>query len=477
MKRLVILFALFQSCVALGVQADEFALPDTPAGRMAGNWLKAINSGEYEALLAFQRESNSQADPERRALMGYGLYLSTRGIEPHRVMNATETQVEFLARERLSEQWLRVTLRVADQEPHGVIGISLRPTEAPTLFAVGSKADEAEMLTETEAFLARMAEADEFSGAVLIARDGKPVFARAYGLASRAYQAPIRIDTKFCLASMGKMFTATAIVQLAEQKKLAFEDTVGKHLPEYPNAEVRDRVTIHQLLTHTSGLGDIFGEKYEQRMHKLRTVQDWIDLFAEDKLRFEPGSRFGYSNAGFCLLGLIIEKVSGEEYWAYLQKNVFDRAGMKNTGAFELDHDPPNLAIGYTRARAKTPEEVRARLNNLFLHGVKGSPAGGAYSTVEDMLAFANALQEHRLLSAEMTETLFEPHVRGEGYGYGFASEGAGRSRWIGHGGGFPGISTELKMYPEAGYTTVVLCNFDQVARRVGDRFGAWIAR
>jgi CubicO group peptidase (beta-lactamase class C family) len=279
---------------------------------------------------------------------------------------------------------------------------------------------------------------------------------------------PNQIDTKFNLGSMNKMFTAVAIAQLAAQGTLSFSDPIGTHLPDYPR-DVADKVTIHHLLTHTSGLGDFFNEKFEASRANLRTVDDFIPLFIDKPLAFEPGEKWQYSNAGFIVLGDIIQKVSGQSYFDYVREHVYKPADMHNTDAYEMDRPVPNLAIGYTRAYVREWPELGPWRSNLFLHTIKGGPAGGGFSTVEDLLKFDQALRGHRLLSPEHTNTILAgkvdlPGAPGVQYAYGFFDDRTKGSRIVGHGGGFAGINGQLDMYLDLGYTVAVLSNYSPPA-------------
>lgn len=307
-------------------------------------------------------------------------------------------------------------------------------------------------------------EADEFSGAVLVANGHTVLFKHAYGLASQRFHVPNQVDTKFNLGSMNKMFTGVAIVQLAEQGKLSFEDTIDTYLPDYPR-EIAEKVTIHHLLTHTSGMGSYFNERFDTVWAGLRTVEDFIPLFRDDPLSFEPGERYQYSNSGFILLGAIIEHVTGQDYFTYVRDHIYQPAGMINTDAYEMDRSVPNLAIGYTHRGVQGELEQGERRNNLFLHVVKGGPAGGGFSTLDDLHKFSLALQEHRLLSPEYTNILLtgkvERSASGAKYAYGFGDETYNGYRIVGHNDGAPGISSRLHIYLDTGYTVVVLSNYD----------------
>jgi CubicO group peptidase (beta-lactamase class C family) len=263
---------------------------------------------------------------------------------------------------------MRLTLEVEPSPPHAIAGLGLREASPPPGQAPRAKLNPSEISSQLEQHLEKLVQEDHFSGAVLLAKDGQPLFKKAYGLASVAFQVPNKVDTKFNLASMGKMFTGVAVAQLAQQSKLSFDDLVGKHLPDYPNKAVAGKVTIHHLLTHTSGMGSYWNDKFEAAKDNIRKVADFLPFFVDDALQFEPGQRWSYSNAGYIVLGAIIEKVSGEDYYDYVREHVFKPAGMTNTDCYELDRDTPNLAIGYTRMGQKQPQ-TGPRRNNLLLHG------------------------------------------------------------------------------------------------------------
>ena len=328
-------------------------------------------------------------------------------------------------------------------------------------------------MTEEEALKAIKRRIDElvrqeerFSGSVLIARQGKAVFSDVRGMQDREKKVPNRLDTKYNLGSMNKMFTAVAVAQLARHGKLKFTDPVGKHIPDYPNPDVAKKVTIHHLLTHTGGTGDIFGPKFRANLEKLKTPKDYIALYGKRAPAFEPGSRFAYSNYGLVLAGAIIERVSGMSYYDYIRKNIYARAGMNNSDSYWKNETTPNLAKGYTSLEGPP----RYHYDSLPM---RGSPAGGGYSTCEDLLRFATALTGHKLLDAEHTKILTTGKSDagpGNSYGYGFCVWNQSGVRSFGHGGSAPGISADLKIFPDSGYVIVVMTNLDPPgASRVSD--------
>jgi D-alanyl-D-alanine carboxypeptidase len=321
-----------------------------------------------------------------------------------------------------------------------------------------------EFAAQLESLIDKAAVEDSFSGAVLVAKNGQAIFEKAVGFANKETKAPNKTTTRFNLGSIDKSFTSIAIAQLAQQGKLAFSETIAKHLPDYPNKAVAEKVTIHQLLTHTSGLGDYLGS---ESISQLKTLRDVLPLFVNAPLLFEAGTKLQYSNAGYVVLGLIIEKISGVSYYQYVSSHIFKPAGMTRTGSFERDQKVADLAIGYTNMGPSGPQTGPRRPNTSTLAG-KGSSAGGGYSTIEDLLKFATALSSNKLLSAEYSEIVFTgggpQKPQGPGRGYGFMQGVMDGVRVIGNGGGGPGVNAMFRNYVGRGYTVVVLSNYDPPA-------------
>lgn len=311
----------------------------------------------------------------------------------------------------------------------------------------------------------------EFSGVVMASRKGTTLLAKACGLARRADNLPNTLDTRFNLASMGKLFTAVAIAQLEEQGKLSFDDPILKYLPEYKGQPGWDKVRIKHLLSHTAGFGTYWGPDFDAKRADIRAVKDYFPLFLGKPLAFEPGTRWAYSNVGFILLGAILEKASGEDYFTYLQKHIFDPAGMKDTGFFELDHDTPRLATGYLHPRADDGTLLSQDwLNNALMQVAKGGPAGGGCATAADLTRFAEALLNGKLLKPATFQSLITPQAaipgppggpRSLSYGFGFGIEQEGGRILVGHNGGAPGTATELLLEPSTGVIVVMLSNLD----------------
>jgi CubicO group peptidase (beta-lactamase class C family) len=330
-----------------------------------------------------------------------------------------------------------------------------RPSSAVNL--VLHRMTQADALGALSAHAEERARAGEFAGAVLVARHGKVLLEDAWGQADRKAGVANTPATRFRIGSMNKMFTAVATLQLAEAGKIKLDDPIGKHLPDYPNKEVAAKVTVRHLLTHTGGTGDIFGPEFDQHRLQLREHRDYLKLYGRRGLTQEPGSRFEYSNYGFVVLGALIEQVTGGSYDDYIRDQIFRPAGMRSTGALPEAVDVPDRAVGYLRSSPGSDW-----VPNTDTLPWRGTAAGGGYSTVGDLLRFAQALGSGRLLSEAALAEATTPHQ--QQYGYGFGVQGQGSLRSYGHGGGAPGMNGELRIFPQLGYVVVSLSNLDPPA-------------
>ena len=363
-----------------------------------------------------------------------------------------------------TEGWRRIAVVMDTATPNRILRVGLFPADAPD--APTRRLSDAEVVEQLRAYMDRMARREVFSGTVLLAKGGKPLFSGAYGEANKDFAVRNTVDTKFNLGSMNKMFTSVAIMQLAEAGKLSLDDTLGKFLPAGSmRADVLSKVRLKHLLTHTSGLGSYFSPRWDSLSRAMfRSVDDWMPLVKEETLQFEPGTRWAYSNTGMLLLGKVVEVASGKDYFEYVRERIFQPAGMTSTDSYELDRVTRNLAVGYERE--ETPRGPRYR-NNIFQHVIRGGPAGGGYSTVGDLTRFAVALQAGRLVSRDGVRQLTtpKPELGSPDYGYGFGIDAGGRI--VGHSGGFPGISAQLDIYLGDDYTMAVLANYGGAAQPV----------
>lgn len=298
------------------------------------------------------------------------------------------------------------------------------------------------------------ADALNFQGVVLIARDGRPILEKGYGFADREQEVPNSPETKFQIASVTKQFTAAAILHLAQQGKLDLQDPLAKHLPAYP-ADPGDRITIHHLLSHTSGIPNYLADpEIWARIATEIPIPELVATFSHRPLDFEPGTAFAYSNSGYVLLGLIIEATSGQSYEEYLRNAVFQPLGMRDSGYGCHAGIVPNCASGYETVGDEWRNAGPIAMSMAY-------SAGALYATASDLLKWDQALYGDRLLAEASKERMFTPVLEGFGYGW-VIGEIAGR-RVIHHAGGMPGFGSHIGRYPDDGLTVIVLGNNDSV--------------
>lgn len=294
---------------------------------------------------------------------------------------------------------------------------------------------------------------DDFSGAVLVARRGQVIFSSAQGLADRAGRIRNTATTRFRVGSMDKMFTGVTVMQLVQAGRMDLQAPLSAYLPDYPNRQLAEAVTIEQLLLHTGGTGDIFGPEFDVHRNELRVPDDYVRLYGSRPPAFPPGSSWDYSNYGYILLGRVIETVSGQPFDAYLQAHVFAPAGMTGTG-----FEPESVAVP---ERAVAYEKIDGVFNLAAGLPWRGTPAGGGYSTILDLNRFVAALYDGRLLDRRHLEALTLGRIEDDGmrYGYGFATYPSEQPTMIGHAGGAPGMSGDLRILGDGEVTIVVLSN------------------
>ncbi|MFJ7973009.1 serine hydrolase domain-containing protein [Psychrobacillus sp. NPDC096389] len=312
-----------------------------------------------------------------------------------------------------------------------------------------------------------------FSGSLMVKQKGKVLAQSGFSYANRSDEIKNEIATRYGIASGCKIFTAVAICRLVEEGKLSF-DTKLKECLDIPFPKFDENITIHHLLTHTSGIPDYFDEEtmtdYEELwidrpMYHMRRLHDFLPLFQHAQMKYSPGEKFHYNNAGFIVLGLIIEKVSGLLFKDYVQKHVFEKAGMAYSGYFALDSLPEKTAIGYIEHEDGTWK------TNMYSLPIQGGSDGGAFVTVGDMLKFWDALMNNVLLSESLTKTLLTPHVKEEAddfYGYGVWMKKKGDTILKYHVMGYdPGISFHSALYPEMDTQLAVCANISSGAYKI----------
>jgi len=448
--------ALIQSILVIAVVCqvsaqEKVSLPDSPAGRLVAAYLKAYNSGNADNVREFfrnntSREALDRASAEERTERYQRLHDRLGSLEIRRVIEAKGGYCSVLMRAEKGGYFI-FEFELEETSPHHLVRLMVDEAEGENQ-QLSRKQNRAELIVSVEAFLDSLAAADEFSGVVLIAKDGKPFFQKAYGFADREQKIPNRIDTKFNLGSINKSFTKVAIHQLVAKGKISLDDPIKKHIPVYPNKEAAEKVTVKHLLDMTSGIGDFFGDRYQSTpKEKLRSIKDYLPLFADKPLEFEPGTGQRYSNGGYIVLGAIIEAASATDYYAYVRENVFKPADMDETESYEKDKPMANRALGYTRSGDGSWG------SNYGTLPAKGSSAGGGYATAEDLLKYTIALK---------AGVLYNPDAAGP----------------MLIAGGAPGLNAALDWDLGKDQAIIVLSNLDPpAAQRVARQIRFWLPR
>lgn len=485
MKRflLVVIFLWSGVCFSQEDYTDVAALSDGPASHHVLPLLEAVNSAEVAKLEAFIAASFT---PEFLQQFPMAMHLEflqeahafngklSFGFERKYHNPGTPNELVVLVQSEKTDLWSALAIYYSPEKPHKISGLDMWDVSLP---------EENTLITTTEAvnkldmYVKRMAKRGVFSGSVLVGKGDKVLYSHAEGMASKRFNVPNNVQTKFNLGSMNKMFTAIAIMQLVEAGKLSLSDKLSQYADEswLPKAMSR-KIEIRHLLTHSSGLGSYFNQAYmETSKNRFRALQDYKPLIVGEKLQFEPGSDNAYSNTGMFMLGVVIESVTGQDYFSYIRDHIYKPAGMVSSGSFEMDQPVPNLAVGYTASAQNDTGWV----NNLYTHVLKGGPAGGGFSTVEDLHRFAQALVNFKLLGKKFTEELYlpRPSLHSPEYGYGFSVDGTPDNRIVGHNGGFLGISSNLDIYLDQGYASVVLSNYSNGSWAVQRKVRQLLAR
>jgi D-alanyl-D-alanine carboxypeptidase len=444
--------------------------PATAFGKLVQEWLRLVDNGTEAEIETFVENNfstaalGSQSVTETVFIMRK-LQKQSGGLE---ILSVTPPSgpygMTMTVKSKRGDHYARIAVGEDSREPGKIIGFGIwkeNPPNRPLRIDWEEKPlSEADMLEEIKRQIAKRAADGNFSGVVLIARDDKILLHVAHGLAERSFNAPNNLNTKFNLASVGKMFTATAIAQLVRQGKVSYDDKLIKHLPDFPNKAAAEKITIHQLLTHTAGLGTLFESPGYERLRRYRSAQDEVSAFAGEAPFFEPGARWRYSNAGYVTLGAVIERVSGMNYVDYVRENIFKPLGMNDTDSFAHDEVVPNMSVLYVQS-PDDPLGIEPYVADHILAGFRGNAEGGGYSTALDLFKFARSYQTGKLLGEEAQKVLYTPKVDEDGkgnnlWGYGIKQSIVNGETVRGHSGGG---RTHLQMLWNSGYTVIVQTN------------------
>jgi CubicO group peptidase (beta-lactamase class C family) len=489
MRRLLLLVALFIAFPAEPTNAqdqesyrDDPAMPGGLLGERIQSIIATINAPTPAAIERFMTEECTEQlrdfAPMETHVATFGFLNGyTGGVDFHSLRTYTPArgarETVVIVKDRNYGAWRAFRLFIDDRETYRLSGFLLDRNPGTPTDVDESTLSDAEVVDETRRIVDRVCANDAFSGTVLLARNEQVLYTHACGEASKRFGVPVDLGTRFNLSSITKTFTGTAIVQLAQAGALSYEDVLSDHVDEsWLPREISDRVTLHQLLTHTSGLGDYYTETYQQSSRALyRRLEDFKPLVQVDTLAFEPGSDFRYSNTGMFLLGVVIENVSGDSYFDYVRQNVFEPAGMLESGYFQRDDPVRNVAIGYQR----DPGSETGWREDTFRLSAGSTPASQAYSTVGDLHRFALALLGGTLVTDSSRSVMWTRYGEGDGYGFQVHQRRLGLA--VGHTGGSWGASSQLTIYPEPGYIVVALSNYRNAAQPLVERIEQLVER
>jgi D-alanyl-D-alanine carboxypeptidase len=436
---------------------SQVNLPDTRQGNTVREFIAAFNSGDDAAMRQFfldnvSKEGLADRPADVRVERMKMFRNDAKSLTLLKVLDTSATSMAVLAKSGKGET-LTLTFNFDPTPQHSLVGFGIEMGEqGPT---GGPPVSKKEFLKSVEGRVDAAVRDGKFSGAALIAHGNSVLLKKAYGTADKRFNVPNRTDTKFNLGSINKFFTRMAIAQLAQAGKLSLDKPVITYLPDYPSRTVAEKVTIEQLISMKSGMGDFFGEKFTNTpKDKIRTLNDYLQFFVNDSLLFEPGTQRRYSNAGYIVLGLIVERLSGQDYYTYVHDHIFKPALMNNSDWFASDAVTPNLATGYTH-----PErDEHTWISNIHELPGRGSSAGGGYSTLDDLYSFIHALLGGKLLNARYSEWMLtsmlpqtDPPLPLKHGGIGIA-------------GGTAGVNAAVELDAESGNVVIVLANYDPPA-------------
>lgn len=450
---------------------DVSEMPGGVLGQRIEGLINALNSDNPKLIKQFILEQTSaefrNAFPMEEHLQIFrDLFRQTGGLTFHSIRNYTparKDQTVVIAQNYYYKGWDGLILKLDARDK--ISSLEFAPARVPSnLDDPTASMSLKEKIYELEALMDRLCTKDVFSGAVLVGSADEIFYQYACGEASKGYHVPNTVQTKFNLGSMNKMFTSVALLQLVDKGVITLDDKLSKYVDEsWLPRSITDQITIHHLLTHTSGLGSYFNDTFWKSSREMfRKLDDYKPLVQGETLAFNPGERYRYSNTGMLLLGVVLEKVSNTDYFEYIRESIYNPARMLNSDCYDLDQVVENLAEGYIPSSSS----ASGWENNTFKHVIKGGPAGGGYSTVQDLYYFAKVLLAGKWLHPKTQEKMWTDQS-GSGYGYGFSVEETEHGTVVGHGGGFPGLNSNLDILLHNGTIIVVMSNYDQGAMRL----------
>lgn len=422
--------------VSLLTPQAPVTIPDTPTGHFFREMLDAVNAPGDEAVQTFARTKLEPND-----LLGLGPANHLRRMTKLRegsgglLLDRAAPDGSAIVVKTKRDGRSFVMLGYANDKGKG--GFEIRRRLTPLERAGGYKfpervATERQATKAIQTLLDTLAKQDRWNGVVLIAKGDRILLHTAHGIADRTTNTPVNKNTKFNLASLGKMFTTALIGDLIRQGRLRLDDPLGKYRPDWPDADAKN-VTIRNLLGHTSGLGSIFESPNYDRARRYKNSTDLTDALKGEPLDMKPGERWSYSNGGFVMLGSIIESITGHDYMDVARTTLFEPLGMRNTGWADGNEIVPNLSPVYDRDLLDPLGLEPKRRDGMFA-GWRGDAHGGGYSTAMDLFRFMRAVKTNRFIGKAQMEEFLKPGLN-PNYGLGFAFDPAGGLKAVGHNG------------------------------------------
>jgi D-alanyl-D-alanine carboxypeptidase len=460
-----LMFALLSllTCAAASAASASAVLPDTPVGALGRQLMTHVKADTPEQIRQWAPTILSPAIGEaERATFVNGLVSAVRDSGGVDLIDVREQQgfLVLTVKARRNGQLALFVLAPDEAEAGKLKMADVVAMDDPALYAEWPKAAvPREALTRLiRTALDGLVRTADFSGCVTVSDGASTIFDECRGLAQRGFDVPIDRQTRFHIGSMNKMFTAVAIAQLVEAGKLSWHATLAEHVPEYPDRAAAEKITVWQLLHHTAGLGDFLVPEYFAHRERFVDPVDYLDLIARQPRVSAPGEGWSYSNAGYLLLGRIVEKVSGERYADYIQRHVFAPARMTASGYDRLDDVVPKLAVGYYREGVFSGEWKADWMKTAYQAG----PAGGGYSNNADLLRFAHALRAGKLVKPATLTKMFDDAVPAGGpgsYAAGFGVRLSHGRQIRGHSGGIEGTTANLAIVWETGAAIALTSN------------------
>jgi D-alanyl-D-alanine carboxypeptidase len=465
---------IFSAMLALGAflhplsgvaQTTAATLPTTPIGQLGAELIRHINNDSPAQMQQWAPSVLSAAvPPSDKADFLANLGSAARdsgGVDLFDVRTDPRRPgpLQMVVKARRTGQLGLFFIAADPAQPSQLAQAYLGPMDDPALYAGWPKqpVSHTELARLINYTLDRLERTQDFSGCVRVIVHAQAIFDECRGHADRRFAVPVDKQTRFHIGSIGKTFTAVAIAQLVEAGKLSWDTPLAQVVPEYTDHEAAKKITVWQLLHHTSGLGDILVPEYFANRERFINPADYLDLIARQPKVSEPGKEWNYSNAGFMLLGRIIENISHEDYDGYIQRHIFTPVGMHDSGFDRLDEITPKLAVGYYRDGMFSSTWKMDWSKIQF----KGGPAGGGYSNNADLLLFADALRNGRLVKPATLTKMFADQVPAGpgGYAAGFGDRLSHGSPIRGHTGGIEGTTANLQMVWNANAAVAMTSN------------------